>query len=71
MDAGRVKVHTSQLEPEAVGYHNVLRGQTLMQDLEGGRGREEGRGEEGREVEKEEKRGREKGRGEGEKESGI
>lgn len=66
MDAGRVKVHTSQLEPEAVGYHNVLRGQTLMQDLEGGRGREEGR-----EVEKEEKRGREKGRGEGEKESGI
>ena len=24
VDAGRVKVHTSQLEPEAVGYHNVL-----------------------------------------------
>ena len=40
VDTGRVKVHAGQLEPESVRDHNILRRETLMENLERERERE-------------------------------
>ena len=49
VDAGRIKVHAGQLEPEPVRDYNILRRETLMENLE-------------REKEKERERERERER---------